>query len=218
MSNGPCLTLLLLTLFGHAEAARLEVEVRDRDGRPLSEVVAWIEPGPDTPSPSAEPTAPVALVMDQRKRQFTPYILPVHRGSTVIFPNSDPINHHVYSFSPAKRFELRLHHQGDSAQQLRFDAPGLVTLGCNIHDWMLGFILVLDSPWFAQTDQGGRARLEYLPAAGQTLHIWHPRSAEPGVAYPLAPRVEIRLTQALKREPRSKAPNAAPRGKGGYLP
>lgn len=218
MSNGPCLTLLLLALCGHAQAARLEVEVRDREGQPLAEVVAWIEPGPGNPSPSAEPAAPVALVMDQRKRQFTPYVLPVRRGSTVIFPNSDPINHHVYSFSPAKRFELRLHHQGDSAQQVRFDTPGLVTLGCNIHDWMLGFILVLDSPWFAQTDPGGRARLEYQPAAGQTLHIWHPRSAEPSAAYPLAPRVEIRLTQALKREPRSKAPEAVPRGKGGYLP
>lgn len=218
MRKGPGLTLLLLALCGHAQAARLEVEVRDREGQPLAEVVAWIEPGADTPSPSAEPRAPVSLVMDQRKRQFTPYILPVQRGSTVIFPNSDPINHHVYSFSPAKRFELRLHHQGDSAQQLRFDAPGLVTLGCNIHDWMLGFILVLDSPWFAQTDQGGRAQLEYQPAAGQTLHIWHPRSADPPTGHPLAAKVEIRLTQALKREPRGKAPAAVPRGKGGYLP
>src|SRR3990167_483608 len=183
------LALLLVLLGTLAQAQNLQIVLLDNQGQPLRDAVLWIEPGPAQ-------SQPATAVMDQQKRQFTPYVLPVQVGTTVIFPNSDPINHHVYSFSPAKRFELRLHHQGDSAQQLRFDAPGLVTLGCNIHDWMLGFILVLDSPWFAQTDQGGRARLEYLPAAGQTLHIWHPRSAEPGVAYPLAPRVEIRLTHA----------------------
>jgi hypothetical protein len=162
------------------------------------------------------------LVMDQQKRLFSPYILPVQRGTRVIFPNSDPINHHVYSFSPAKRFELRLHHQGDSAQEVSFDKPGLVTLGCNIHDWMLGFILVLDSPWFAQTDTAGRAQLAYRPVAGQRVHLWHPRIGDAPDS--LVRTVEqpgtlrIQLTARLKRDPRPKPPIDRPRGKGGYVP
>ena len=206
-------------LGGAAQAASLTVELLDNKGKPLSEAVVWIEPATGDPSAVA---ADQPLVMDQQKRLFTPYILPVQRGTRVIFPNSDPINHHVYSFSPAKRFELRLHHQGDSAQEVRFDKPGLVTLGCNIHDWMLGFILVLDSPWFAQTDAQGRAQLTYTPAAGQRLRVWHPRIADPleSLVRPLEQpgAVRIQLSEGLKRDPRPKPPIDRPQGKGGYVP
>ena len=211
--------LAAFMLCGVAQAASLSVELLDNKGKPLSEAVVWIEPGPGAPT-----TAPAdqPLVMDQKKRLFAPYILPVPRGTRVIFPNSDPINHHVYSFSPAKRFELRLHHQGDSAQEVIFDKPGLVTLGCNIHDWMLGFILVLDSPWFAQTDGKGRALLDYQPAAGQRVHVWHPRigDALESLVRPIAEPgpLRIQLSEKLKRDPRPKPPIDRPRGKGGYVP
>nr|WP_298170917.1 methylamine utilization protein [uncultured Pseudomonas sp.] len=213
---------------GPLQAVSLTVELRDNDGKPLSEAVVWIEPAAGDPA-AGDPAAPQGrlpaeqpLVMDQQRRLFTPYILPVQRGTRVIFPNSDPINHHVYSFSPAKRFELRLHHQGDSAQEVTFDKAGLVTLGCNIHDWMLGFILVLDSPWFAQTDAEGRARLDYQPAAGQRLHVWHPRigDAPENLVRPVEQpgTLRIQLTERLKRDPRPKPPIDRPRGKGGYVP
>jgi len=209
-----CCALLLLGLLGSVQAAEITVEVRDMDGEPLPEAVVWIEPGPTQPSPQ-----PIA--MDQQKRSFVPYILPVQAGTTVVFPNSDPINHHVYSFSPTKRFELRLHHQGDSAQEVRFDQAGLVTLGCNIHDWMLGFILVVDSPWFAQTDKQGHARLSFEPAANQQLHLWHPRIADPvaSLAQPVngAGAHTFQLQQKLKRDPRPKPPKNRPSGKGGYI-
>lgn len=212
-----CAALLLLPFGATLQAASLTLELRDAKGQPLSEAVLWIEPGPaGSAAPADQP-----LVMDQKKRLFTPYILPVQRGTRVIFPNSDPINHHVYSFSPTKRFELRLHHQGDSAQEVRFDQAGLVTLGCNIHDWMLGFILVLDSPWFAQTDANGHAQLDYQPAAGQRLHVWHPRINDPAesLVRDLAEpgEVSIQLTQPLKRDPRPKPPADRPQGKGGYV-
>ena len=113
-----------------AWSAEWQVRVLAADGAPLPDAVVWITPG-DLSQP------PHPAVMDQINKTFVPYILPVQRGTTVRFPNSDPINHHVYSFSPSKRFELRLHHQGDAAQEVLFDKPGLVTLGCNIHDWML---------------------------------------------------------------------------------
>ncbi|UUY08477.1 methylamine utilization protein [Pseudomonas sp. J452] len=124
---------------GWLAAASLDIQVTDKHGGPLADAVLWIEPGAGQ--------APAAgLKVNQEKRQFVPYILAVQAGTTVSFPNADPINHHVYSFSPAKRFELRLQKQQDLPQDVLFDKPGLVTLGCNIHDWMLGFILVLDSP------------------------------------------------------------------------
>lgn len=196
-------------------AQTLEVQLRDDQGRALVDAVLWIEPGVQAP-------APAGAHVDQRKRQFVPYILAVQTGTTVSFPNADPINHHVYSFSPAKRFELRLQKSSDNPQEVLFDKPGLVTLGCNIHDWMLGFVLVLDSPWFAQTDAAGVARIDYSPAAGQRLHVWHPRIAD-------APAQRVRelegntaltwqLVAPLKRDPRPKEPAGRPQGKGGYVP
>jgi plastocyanin len=207
--------LLFGSLCAPLPAQPLDVHLSDAAGRPLAEAVLWIEPGP-------QQTEPPGVHVDQRKRQFVPYILAVQAGTTVSFPNADPINHHVYSFSAAKRFELRLQKSNEAPQQVRFDKPGLITLGCNIHDWMLGFVLVLDSPWFAQTDAQGLARIDYIPAAGQRLHLWHPRIAD-------APAQLVReldgsaaltwqLAAPLKRDPRPKEPKGRPQGKGGYVP
>jgi len=206
---------LLLGLWAvNGLAASLDIQLLDNRGKALGEAVLWIEPGP-----SQSGTAPA--LMDQKRRQFAPYILPVQVGTTVSFPNSDPINHHVYSFSPAKRFELRMHQHKAAAQEVVFDQPGLVTLGCNIHDWMLGFILVLDSPWFTQADQDGRARLDFTPAPGQRLHVWHPRINEASETTQRALAGEASLTwqlaSPLKRDPRPKTPPMRPQGKGGYL-
>ncbi len=193
-------------------AAELQVVLQDADGKPLSDAVVWVSPGPAN--------TPANAVMDQQQRAFMPYVLAVQRGTKVNFPNSDPINHHVYSFSPAKRFELRLHHQGQTAQSVTFEQAGLVTLGCNVHDWMLGFILVLDSPWFAQTDASGRARLQYSPAEEQKLNLWHPQIAdnEADLSRPLPTQgiARINLTQPLKRDPRPKVPRKKLSGKGNY--
>lgn len=209
------LALLLVLLGTLAQAKNLEILLLDNQGKPLSDAVLWVEPGPAQ-------SQPATALMDQKKRQFSPYILPVQVGTRVSFPNSDPINHHVYSFSPAKRFELRLHQQKAAPQEMRFDQPGLVTLGCNIHDWMLGFILVLDSPWFAQTDSQGKTRLHFEIAPGQTLHLWHPRIADPQAAMsraiPSDSALTWQLSGALKRDPRPKAPTMRPQGKGGYVP
>jgi len=207
--------LLSVLMGGAAEAASLDIQLLDNQGKPLAEAVLWVDPGPGQASTAR-------VVMDQQKRQFSPYILPVQVGTTVSFPNSDPINHHVYSFSPAKRFELRLHQQNAAPQELRFDQPGLVTLGCNIHDWMLGFILVLDSPWFTQTDANGRARLEFEPTDGQQLQLWHPRLSDASTPLsrelPSASPLTWQLDAPLKRDPRPKTPAARPQGKGGYVP
>jgi plastocyanin len=91
-----------------------------------------------------------ALEMAQQKKQFVPEVLVVPVGSEVRFPNHDTVRHHVYSFSPAKKFELKLY-TGTPANPVLFDRPGVVVLGCNIHDQMVGWILVVDTPYYAQT-------------------------------------------------------------------
>jgi hypothetical protein len=110
--------------------------------------------------------------MDQIDKQFVPHLLPIAVGTEVRFPNHDQIHHHVYSFSRVKSFDLPLS-KGEEAQPVLFDQPGVVKVGCNIHDWMAGVILVVPSPAFAVTDDGGAFALRDLPAGEVTLAAWH---------------------------------------------
>src|SRR5581483_226878 len=179
----PLLALLLLVGVPPAAAARVELELRQRDGKPLAGAVLYA-----VPTDARRVPAPQPAVMDQQNRRFVPQILPVQTGATVSFPNTDSISHHVYSFSPAKRFELYLPKgERSSADAVVFDKPGVVALGCNIHDWMLAYILVVDTPWFTQTDRNGHAALADLPAGGYRLVVWHPRITD---AAPLLTREE----------------------------
>jgi plastocyanin len=150
-----------------AHAAALQAELVDAAGQPLADAVISLR-GP-LHAPQALPPAR----MDQRNKQFQPHVLAVRTGTSVSFPNSDDIRHQVYSFSPAKRFELRLY-QGTPSDPVLFDKPGLVVLGCNIHDWMLGYIYVTDDPWFAVSDEHGRAAIAELPAGRYAVTLWHP--------------------------------------------
>ncbi|WP_295526954.1 methylamine utilization protein, partial [uncultured Pseudacidovorax sp.] len=110
--------------------------------------------------------------MAQAQRRFMPETLLVTRGTSVQFPNRDDVRHHVYSFSPAKRFELKLY-IGRPANPVLFDMPGVVVLGCNIHDEMVGWVLVMDTPYYGQTDGQGRLVLRDVPAGGYQLRTWH---------------------------------------------
>ena len=146
----------------------LQVNVVDDQDRPLSNAIVALYAS----------SAPMQqglgqAVMDQRDRQFVPEVLVVQTGTEVTFPNSDDIRHHVYSFSPAKRFELRLYH-GTTAKPVTFAQAGQVVLGCNIHDSMLGYIYVVDTPYFGLTDARGEISLE-VPAGDYRLEVQHPR-------------------------------------------
>ncbi|OOG56230.1 methylamine utilization protein [Rhodanobacter sp. C03] len=152
-----------------AQAADLRVHVMDAAGASVDDAVFSLYPvvgGPALPKKAA--------VMDQRGLRFVPFVLPVQAGTSVTFPNSDNVRHHVYSFSPAKRFELRLY-AGNHASAVVFDQPGIVTLGCNIHDWMVGYVYVLDTPYFAKTGADGIAHLTGLPAGTYVARLWQPR-------------------------------------------
>lgn len=168
-------TLLALSLLiSPSHAGDVQVEVLTAPGQPLAEAVVSLhgEASAGTPPSASE------AVMDQRDRQFDPQVLAIRTGTLVRFPNSDDIRHHVYSFSPAKRFELRLYH-GTTAEPVRFDQAGKVALGCNIHDGMLGFIYVLDTRWFGVSGNEGQVVLTGVPAGDYQLQVQHPRLPEP---------------------------------------
>jgi plastocyanin len=181
----PSRGLVLLTVLvfaGDLLAGSLEVIVRDDKGRPVSDAVAYAA------AANAGSAAPKKQVVDQRDKQFVPYVTAVQVGTAVIFPNSDKIRHHVYSFSPAKKFELPLY-SGVPAEPVVFDKAGFVTLGCNIHDWMIAYVAVLPTPYFHVTSQDGRAVLKDLPAGQYTMQVWHP--ALKGQPEALAQRVDV---------------------------
>ena len=135
--------------------------------------------------------------MDQKNRMFIPHVLPIQTGTSVVFPNSDDIRHQVYSFSPAKTFQLPLY-QGTPTSPILFDKPGVVTLGCNIHDRMSAYIVVVDTPHFATTTADQPAMLADLPADSYEVHVWTPstRAATVPVRVTLSAddRKELQLT------------------------
>ena len=158
-------------------AAALAVNVLDERGQPIDSVAVYAMPSERPPRAAgtaafaAQPTA----IMDQANNAFVPHLLVVQTGTSVLFPNNDSVSHHVYSFSEAKTFELGLY-KGDAYPPVRFETPGVVVLGCNIHDSMLGYIVVVDTPHFALTDDHGAATLHGLAPGEYTVEIWSPRA------------------------------------------
>lgn len=123
--------------------------------------------------PEGRPVPPPrrAAVMEQKNRAFIPHVLAVQTGTAVRFPNLDDVQHHVYSFSPAKTFQLPLY-KGSPPNPVLFDKVGIVTLGCNIHDQMSAFIVVVDTPYFEKTAANGRASLRDLEPGRYTVRVW----------------------------------------------
>lgn len=155
-----------------ALAANLVVHVQTPDGHPLAGVIIMAR-ALDAPARHA---APVHAVMDQVNRAFQPDLLVIPVGSTVEFPNSDSVSHQIYSFSAAKRFQLPLY-RGKPYPPTLFDQAGVVTLGCNIHDEMLAYLVITDAPYFGRTDPGGGWSAE-VARGRYRIGIWHPRLRE----------------------------------------
>jgi plastocyanin len=160
----------LLWLTGVASAGSLRVQVLDSAGKPLEGAVVSLVSDAARRAVRPLPEQEIA----QENKQFVPAVRVVTVGTLVRFPNRDSVRHHVYSFSPAKKFEIKLY-AGTPAAPVRFDQPGVAVLGCNIHDQMVGWVVVLDTPYFAQTDAQGQALLEGMPAGAHQLRAWHAR-------------------------------------------
>ena len=163
------LFLVILAAFA-ARGATLDVQVRDPAGKPVADAAVYAMPA----SGPSEARRGRTVAVEQRDREFVPYVTVVQTGTSVTFPNLDPILHHVYSFSPSKPFEIKLY-SGDPPTGILFDKPGIVTLGCNIHDWMIGYIAVVSTPYFAKSDAAGKARLGDMPPGVYEVHAWHPQ-------------------------------------------
>ena len=149
-------------------AAPVSVQVADSAGRALPDAVVLLEPlagkVPVKPMPEAQ--------LAQEKRQFKPRVTLITVGTAVNFPNFDTVRHHVYSFSKAKTFELKLY-AGVPSQPVVFDKPGIAVLGCNIHDRMAAWVVVADTPWHAMSGADGLARIADAPPGAYQLSVWH---------------------------------------------
>lgn len=160
--------LTVLTVPSSLLAGSIEVVVHDRNGAPVADAVVFANSASGGTTSARKQT-----VIDQRDKQFAPYVTALQVGTAVLFPNSDNIRHHVYSFSSAKKFELPLY-SGVPAAPVVFDKVGFVTLGCNIHDWMVAYVAVLPTPYFQVTTNEGRAVLKGLPEGAYTVEVWQP--------------------------------------------
>lgn len=148
-------------------AASLEVEVKDVNGNALPDAAVYAEPVSNTALPR-----PRGSEIEQKGRKFLPLMTVVQTGSEISFPNNDTVRHHVYSFSPAKPFELKLY-SGTPSNPVLFDKPGTVVIGCNIHDRMVAYIQVVNTPYFGKSGETGKVRITDLPAGKYRIKAWH---------------------------------------------
>ena len=188
-----------------ALSATLEITVKDAGGAPVEDAVVWAMPKPG-PAPLRKRDAAIA----QRDKAFAPLVTVVQTGTAVHFPNQDPIRHHVYSFSTPKTFEIKLY-AGTPVAPVVFDKPGEVVLGCNIHDHMIAYVYVVDSPWFAKTAKDGQAKLDGLPAGEYDLYMAHYWQAAPQPPITIRPRGEEALPAAFSVALKPPAPRIIPK-------
>lgn len=161
--------ILLAVAAASAGAASLELSVLGNDGKPLPEAVVFLESA--AARSAVKPASNVEI--EQAQRRFTRRVTVVPLGTEVQFPNRDKVRHQVYSFSPAKTFELKLY-SGVAANPVLFDKVGIAVLGCNIHDAMVAWVVVVDTPYYAIADERGAARLDNVPPGSYRLRTWHP--------------------------------------------
>ncbi|HEX5007604.1 MAG TPA: methylamine utilization protein [Hyphomonadaceae bacterium] len=159
----------LLASAAPAFAGDLVVTVTTKDGAPLADAVVTLP----APSGALAPKFPWKLEIAQKDKQFAPFVLIAPVGAEVAFPNLDKFRHHVYSFSKGNKFELELYGR-DQKRSVTFKAAGVAALGCNIHDNMVAFVYVADTPWAAKTNARGVAEVKGAPDGAAQVTVWHP--------------------------------------------
>ena len=162
--------IIVLIYAGQGVAASIDAQVRDASGRPVADAVVYAVPVGIT----LEMRGSRTVSIQQLDREFVPYVSVIQTGTQVDFPNRDPIQHHVYSFSPAKAFEFVLA-PGQSSPPMTLSNSGVIAVGCNIHDQMASYLVVSDAPWTATTGHDGRALITALPPGTYDVQAWHPR-------------------------------------------
>lgn len=167
-----------LLLAGSSLAADISGQIKLSSGgralRPVEAVDSVVYFRPRTPVAPSAPQTPFVLATE--RKSFTPRVLPIPVGGTVVFPNNDPILHNAFSTSSGNAFDVGLYGQGEQSEPVRFVNPGLVRVYCNVHHNMVAHIVVLDTPFFAVPDEQGRFRLRGVPEGPGELLLWHERS------------------------------------------
>ncbi len=177
MRHFPFFFLACAGLVAGATAANVQVHVQDGAGKPLADAVVFLE-SPDAGRARLATKPLTGVEMAQVARQFEPKVLVVPMGTSVQFPNRDTVRHHVYSFSPAKNFELKLY-AGTPSNPVVFDKPGIAVLGCNIHDNMVAWVVAVDTPYYGRSAAAGLVVINNVPAGAYRLRVWHP-AMQPG--------------------------------------
>jgi plastocyanin len=208
--------LLSWATAGAVLGADFTAAVKDSKGGAVEDAVVVAVPVGGASIPAARSADEI---VDQIDKEFVPYVKPILVGSMVHFPNKDNLRHQVYSFSGAKRFELSLY-AGTSAPPVLFDKPGVVVLGCNVHDWMIGYIYVAETPYFGKTGRDGSTRIRNLSPGEYMVRVWHPRmdaaeeSTNRRITVTAAGVENVAWTLALK--PEFRIHRAPMPGGGGY--
>lgn len=177
-----CVGALLFAVCGPAAAATFTVEVNDQDGRPVANAVVVLMPDSKASMPVAVTRLAAEKTIDQRSETFIPLVTIVPKGGHVVFANNDQTTHQVYSFSAVKQFEITLA-RGEKSPPIAFDNPGVAALGCNIHDHMIAYAFVAESPWAVLTGSDGRGTIAEVPPGNYEAQVWHPK-LPPGRAIP----------------------------------
>jgi plastocyanin len=153
----------------HVWAGNVQLTVTDPAGKPVADAVVYL----DSTQARGAVKPQNGVEVEQVSKQFAPRVTVLPVGSLLAFPNRDVVRHHVYSFSPAKTFDLKLY-AGTPTNPVLFDKPGVVVLGCNIHDQMLAWVVVVETPYFGKTNAAGQVTLPLAPAGNYELKVWHP--------------------------------------------
>jgi len=161
-----------LLVGSHAQAATVTIQISDTNGRPAANAVATLTP--ERPARVPLPQLPAEAVVDQRKETFIPLVTVIRKGGRVVFTNNDTTMHQVYSFSPIKQFEFEID-EGRRSAPVTFDKAGVASIGCNIHDHMITYVFVSDTPWAALTDTGGHVQMVNIPDGRYRVEVWHPQ-------------------------------------------
>ncbi|ACA87219.1 hypothetical protein [Shewanella woodyi] len=165
---------LFLVPLGWSFAANAEkVRLVDSSGEPMPDLVVYLEAKNSQQHTVGNKVTP-PLEIHQKDKQFTPYITVMQKGYELQFVNDDDITHHIYSAAGPKRFSFKLR-KDNSTKTLRFEQEGHISMGCNIHDWMSGHLLVVDTPYFAIADESGEVEFDGVPNAEYELMVWHPQ-------------------------------------------
>ncbi|WP_348633905.1 hypothetical protein [Shewanella sp. WXL01] len=164
------------------QAQAANIYIMDDNNQPMENMVVYLQSNNPaafaTPALASDSSTAQALQnpveVHQKDKQFSPYITVVQKGYQLKFVNDDDITHHIYSASGPKRFSFKLRQDGVNKDMV-FDQLGHISMGCNIHDWMSGHILIVDTPHFANTDNKGLVSFDNIAPGQYQLVVWHPQ-------------------------------------------